>query len=99
MINEFTADFRGKTLRAEAGIHAFARRRKIESPIPHDNRRAVVAHRRPFVCHPWFVKIVPYRVNAYAKLISTWGQPAREWSRGDANDIDGQSKIEMSGSE
>src|SRR6266496_1297245 len=28
----------------------------------------------------------------HTKLISKWSQPAREWSRGDASDIDGQAE-------
>ena len=62
MIDEFTADPRGETLRPEADLHAFARWRKIESAILRGDGRAVIDHRRCLVGDPWLIEIVSYRV-------------------------------------
>ena len=63
MIHEFSANLRGETLRPEADLHPFARRRKIESAILCGDGRAVIGHRRFFVSDPWLIEIVSYRVD------------------------------------
>ena len=62
MIDEFTADPRGETLRPEADLHAFARWRKIESAILRGDGRAVIGHHRCLVGNPRLIEIVSYRV-------------------------------------
>ena len=63
MIDEFTADLGGETICPEADLHAFARRRKIESPVLDCNGGAVIGDGRNLVRHAWLIKIVSYRVD------------------------------------
>src|ERR1700751_2623605 len=63
MIDEFTANFRGETLRPETDLYSFARGRETESAILCDDRRTVIGHRRRLVGDPWLIKIVPCCVD------------------------------------
>ena len=63
MINEFTDDRRGETLRPQAHRYAFTWWRKCESAILRGDERAVIGHSRRLVSNPWLIEIVSYRVD------------------------------------
>src|SRR5215471_10787343 len=49
----------------------------------------------PGAKHQLAVIVRPRSNGINAEFASPWGQPAREWSRGNASDIDGQTEGQM----